>query len=55
MFSASALGPPVGGLLVSWLGALAGLVVDAASFLLSALSLGQFRHHDPSFRRACWT
>jgi hypothetical protein len=48
MWTASTLGPPAGGMLVSWLGALAALLVDAASFLLSALTLGRIRHREPA-------
>jgi predicted MFS family arabinose efflux permease len=46
MWTAGTLGPPAGGMLVSWLGALAALLVDAASFLLSALTLGRIRHRE---------
>lgn len=46
MWTASTLGPPAGGVLVSWLGALAALVVDAVSFLLSAVTLGRIRHRE---------
>ncbi|WP_203833973.1 MFS transporter [Actinoplanes campanulatus] len=48
MWTASTLGPPAGGMLVSWLGALAALLVDAASFLLSAVTLGRVRHREPA-------
>jgi predicted MFS family arabinose efflux permease len=47
MWTASTVGPPVGGMLVSALGALAAIVVDAASFLLSAVTLGRTRHREP--------
>jgi predicted MFS family arabinose efflux permease len=48
MWTAGTLGPPAGGVLVSWLGALAAVLVDAASFLLSALTLGRIRHREPA-------
>lgn len=48
MWTAGTLGPPAGGMLVSWLGALAALLVDAASFLLSAVTLGRIRHREPA-------
>ncbi|RSM43746.1 MFS transporter [Actinoplanes sp. ATCC 53533] len=48
MWTAGTVGPPAGGMLVSWLGALAALLVDAASFLLSALTLGRIRHREPA-------
>jgi hypothetical protein len=48
MWTAGTLGPPAGGMLVSWLGALAALLVDAASFLLSAVALGRIRHREPA-------
>ncbi|MFE5406407.1 MFS transporter [Streptomyces sp. NPDC056580] len=40
-------GPPVGGLLVGALGAAATLVVDALSFLASALGIGRIRQPEP--------
>ncbi|MEU8655893.1 MFS transporter [Actinoplanes philippinensis] len=46
MWTAGTLGPPAGGVLVSWLGALAAVLVDAASFLLSALTLGRIRRRE---------
>jgi predicted MFS family arabinose efflux permease len=48
MWTASTLGPPAGGMLVSWLGALAALLVDTTSFLLSAVTLGRIRHREPA-------
>jgi hypothetical protein len=48
MFTASTLGPPAGGVLVGWFGALAAVLVDAASFLLSAITLGRVRHREPA-------
>ncbi|WP_233625253.1 MFS transporter [Actinoplanes sp. ATCC 53533] len=48
MWTASTIGPPVGGMLVSAFGALAAIVVDAASFLLSAMTLGWTRHREPA-------
>ncbi|WP_307797914.1 MFS transporter [Actinoplanes flavus] len=47
MWTASTLGPPAGGMLASWLGALAAVLIDAASFLLSAVTLGRVRHREP--------
>ncbi|MFF0836652.1 MFS transporter [Streptomyces sp. NPDC003344] len=41
-------GPPVGGLLVGALGAAATLVVDALSFLASALGIGRIRQPEPA-------
>ncbi|GAA1581180.1 MFS family permease [Actinoplanes couchii] len=48
MWTASTVGPPAGGLLVSWAGALAAVIVDAASFLTSAVILGRARHREPA-------
>jgi MFS transporter len=48
MWTASTFGPPAGGVLVSWLGALTALLVDAASFLLSAITLGRIWHCEPA-------
>jgi predicted MFS family arabinose efflux permease len=47
MWTASTVGPPVGGMLVSALGALAAIVVDAVSILLSAVTLGRTRRCEP--------
>jgi hypothetical protein len=47
MWTASTAGPPVGGLLVSTVGALATVVVDAISFAASALILARIRHCEP--------
>ena len=44
---ATTAGPPLGGLLVSWLGATASLLVDAVSFLLSALGVRRLRSPEP--------
>ncbi|MDG4756179.1 MULTISPECIES: MFS transporter [Micromonospora] len=46
-WTASTLGPPVGGLLVSWTGPLASVLADAASFLLSAFGWRRIRHREP--------
>ncbi|WP_213010209.1 MFS transporter [Paractinoplanes toevensis] len=47
-WTANTVGPPTGGLLAGWLGALTAITVDAASFLLSALGLARIRHHEPA-------
>ena len=47
MWTAGTVGPPVGGMLVSALGALAAIIVDAVSFLLSAVTLGRTRRCEP--------
>jgi MFS family permease len=41
-------GPPLGGVLVSALGATASMAVDAVSFLLSALAIGRLRTPEPA-------
>ncbi|MEV6927106.1 MFS transporter [Dactylosporangium sp. NPDC051485] len=48
LWSATTIGPPVGGLLVSWLGATAAVTVNAATFLLSALGIRQLRSREPA-------
>lgn len=48
MWTASTVGPPAGGVLAAWLGALASLLVDTASFLLSAVMLARIRHREPA-------
>ena len=47
MWSATTIGPPVGGLLVSWLGATAAVTVDATTFLLSAIGVRRLRSREP--------
>ncbi|XVV16616.1 MFS transporter [Actinoplanes sp. CA-131856] len=47
LWTANAAGPAAGGVLVSWLGATATMVVDAASFLVSALLLRGMRVPEP--------
>ena len=47
-WTATSTGPPLGGLLISWLGATSTLVVDATSFLLSALGIRSLRTPEPS-------
>ncbi len=42
-WTATSIGPPLGGLLISWLGATSTLVLDATSFLLSALGIRSLR------------
>ncbi len=39
LWSATTVGAPIGGLLVSWLGATVTVAVDAATFLLSAVGV----------------
>nr|WP_221374111.1 MFS transporter [Actinoplanes polyasparticus] len=48
MWAANATGPPVGGVLISWLGATATMVLDAVSFLASALMLRGLRDAEPA-------
>ncbi|MGN6611694.1 MAG: MFS transporter [Angustibacter sp.] len=47
-WAATSTGPPLGGLLISWLGATSTLVVDAVSFLLSALGIRTLRTPEPT-------
>lgn len=47
LWTANTFGPPAGGLLISWLGATASLVVDAASYLASALGIRRLRTPEP--------
>lgn len=47
MWTMVSVGPPLGGLLVSWLGAAAAVTVDAVSFLLSALGIRRLRTPEP--------
>lgn len=46
-WTATSTGPPVGGLIISWLGATATLAIDAVSFLLSAVGVGRIRSPEP--------
>jgi Na+/melibiose symporter-like transporter len=48
VWTANAVGPPVGGVLVSWLGATVTMVLDAVSFLVSALTLSGLRGPEPA-------
>lgn len=45
-WTANSTGPPLGGALISWLGATVTLVLDAVSHLLSALAIGRIRHRE---------
>ncbi|GIF18226.1 MFS family permease [Actinoplanes tereljensis] len=47
-WTANAVGPPVGGVLISWLGATVTMVLDAVSFLVSALLLRGLRVSEPA-------
>lgn len=47
-WTATTIGPPVGGALISWLGATSTIVIDAFSFLLSAVGVGSLRSSEPS-------
>jgi len=47
LWTAYALGPPVGGVLISGLGAATSMVVDAVSFLASALGIRRVRTPEP--------
>lgn len=46
-WTAGTVGPPIGGLLVSWVGPLASVLADAASFLLSAFGWRRIHHREP--------
>lgn len=46
-WAATSTGPPIGGLLISWLGATSTLVVDAVSFLVSGLGIRSLRTPEP--------
>ena len=48
VWTANAVGPTVGGILISWLGATVTMAVDAVSFLVSALLLRGLRHPEPA-------
>ena len=47
-WTATSTGPPLGGLLISWLGATATLAIDAVSFLLSALGIRALQAPEPA-------
>ncbi|WP_245923690.1 MFS transporter [Paractinoplanes atraurantiacus] len=47
MWTANAVGPAAGGVLISWLGATATMVVDSVSFLVSAVLLRGMRVPEP--------
>lgn len=46
-WTATSTGPPIGGLIISWLGATATLAIDAVSFLLSAVGVRTIRSPEP--------
>lgn len=46
-WSALTLGPPIGGLLVSWVGSTMSVLVDGVSFVLSALGVRSLRTPEP--------
>lgn len=48
VWTANAIGPAAGGLLISWLGATATMVLDSMSFLASALTLRGLRAREPA-------
>jgi predicted MFS family arabinose efflux permease len=47
LWTANSAGPPIGGLLISWLGATASVALDATSFILSALGIRRLRTPEP--------
>lgn len=47
-WASTAIGPPLGGAAVGTFGPLTTIVVNAASFLLSALGIRAIRHHEPA-------
>ncbi|WP_457207853.1 MFS transporter [Nocardioides sp. P5_C9_2] len=47
-WTATSAGPPIGGLIITWLGATATLAIDAVSFLLSAAGVRRIRSPEPS-------
>ncbi len=47
VWTANTFGPPLGGVLISWLGATASLVVDAASYLASVFGIRRLRRPEP--------
>ncbi|GAA1801354.1 MFS transporter [Luedemannella flava] len=48
LWTAISVGPPIGGLLVSWLGATTAIAVDVVSFALSALGVRRLRTPEPA-------
>jgi len=46
-WTASSVGPPLGGVLISWLGATATVAADSVTFLLSALGIRRLRAPEP--------
>ncbi len=51
-WSATAIGPPLGGAAIGLLGPVTTVVADAISYLLSALGIGAIRHTEPRPQRA---
>jgi predicted MFS family arabinose efflux permease len=47
LWTANAAGPPIGGVLISWLGATVTMALDAVSFLISALTLRGLNNVEP--------
>ncbi|WP_323097420.1 MFS transporter [Intrasporangium sp. YIM S08009] len=47
-WTATSAGPPLGGLLITWLGATTTLVIDSVSFLLSAIGIRSLRSSEPA-------
>ena len=48
LWTANTFGPPAGGLLISWLGTTASMVVDALSYLASAAGIRRLRSPEPT-------
>ncbi|GIH03718.1 MFS transporter [Rhizocola hellebori] len=48
VWTANTFGPPVGGLLISWLSTTAAMVVNASSYLASALAISRLRSPEPT-------
>jgi MFS family permease len=48
LWTANTVGPPTGGVLISWWGATVTMVLDAASFAVSAMLLGRFHAAEPA-------
>ena len=47
LWSATSIGPPLGGVLISWLGATVTMAIDATSYLLSAAGIRRLRTPEP--------
>ena len=47
LWTANTVGPPAGGVVISWLGATTAMVLDGASFLISAVLLRRLRASEP--------